>query len=132
MPFDTGEGPNQPILLNIPYALYPHSQPTKDFSVVLPRFLRYIEFAAGNRNGWLISDTKGGSYPRSFTTNVMMINGLSFASSAQTFVLEGSPKRSGPSMRQGCRGLATSSSFLIRLSQPTCVSLPLKLFLEVD
>jgi hypothetical protein len=40
MPFDAGEGPNRPILLNISYALYPPSQPTRDFSVVLPRFLR--------------------------------------------------------------------------------------------
>jgi hypothetical protein len=33
-------------------------------------------------------------------------------------------------MRQGCRGCATSSSFLIRLSQPMCVTLPPKLFLK--
>jgi hypothetical protein len=83
MPFDAREGPNQPILLNISYALFPHSQPTRDFSVVLSRFLRYSDFAAGIRYGSLISDAKGGSYLRSFTTNMMMRNGLSFASTAQ-------------------------------------------------
>ena len=61
MPFDASEGPNRPILLNLSYALFPHAQPTRDFSVVLSRFLRYSDFATGNRHGWLISDAKGGS-----------------------------------------------------------------------
>lgn len=42
MPFDAREGLNRSILLNISYALFPHSQPTRDFSVVLSRFLRWI------------------------------------------------------------------------------------------
>jgi hypothetical protein len=61
MPFDAREGPNWPILLNISFTLFPHAQPTRDFSVVLSRFLRCSDFAAGNRHGWLISDAKGGS-----------------------------------------------------------------------
>jgi hypothetical protein len=51
MPFDASEGPNRPILLNISYALFPHSQPTRDFSVVLSRCLRCSDFAIGYRHG---------------------------------------------------------------------------------
>jgi hypothetical protein len=51
MPFDAREGPNQPILLDICHALFPDSYPTRDFSVVLLRFLRWSDFAADNRHG---------------------------------------------------------------------------------
>lgn len=51
MPFDTREGPNQPVLLDICYALFPHSYPNRDFSVVLLRFLRWSDFSADNRLG---------------------------------------------------------------------------------
>lgn len=60
MPFDAREGPNRPILLNISYGLFPHSHPTRDFSVVLLRFLRCSDLAAGNRLCELIRDAKGG------------------------------------------------------------------------
>lgn len=93
MPFDATDGPNQPILLDLPFALFPHTQPTRDFSVVLSRFFRCSDFAADNRHGWPISNAKGGPYLRSFTTNVVMTNGLSFASTAQILVVEGSLKR---------------------------------------
>jgi hypothetical protein len=68
MPFDAREGPNQPILLEFSYALFPQSYPTMDFSVVLWRFLRWSGFSAGNRHGWLIRDAEGGSYLRGFIT----------------------------------------------------------------
>jgi hypothetical protein len=47
MPFDARDGPNRSILIDISYALFPHTQPTRDFSVVLTRFLRCGDFAAG-------------------------------------------------------------------------------------
>jgi hypothetical protein len=92
MPFDAREGPNQPVLLDISYAVFPYSHPNRDFSVVLLRFLRLSDFAAGNRRGWLTSDTKGGSYLRGFITyaQVMMRNGLSFVPTAtQSLIAEG-------------------------------------------
>jgi len=91
MRFDARESSNQPVLFDIAYALFPQSYPTRDFSVVLLQFLRWSDFAADNRHGWLISDAKGGSYLRGFITyaQVMMGDGLSFASTAQTLVVEG-------------------------------------------
>jgi hypothetical protein len=47
MQFDSRDEPNQPILLDISYALFPHSYPDSDFSPVLLQFLRWDEFEAG-------------------------------------------------------------------------------------
>jgi hypothetical protein len=46
MQFDAREGPNQPVLLDISYALYPSSYPTSDFSPALLQFLRWGALAA--------------------------------------------------------------------------------------
>lgn len=42
MPFDTGEGPHQPVLLGVSYALFPLSYPPSDFSPFLLQFLRWV------------------------------------------------------------------------------------------
>jgi len=42
MQFDAREGPNQPVLLDVSFALYPPEYPTSDFPPVLLRFLRWI------------------------------------------------------------------------------------------
>lgn len=42
MPFDTGEGPHQPVLLGVSYALFPQSYPPSDFSPLLLQFLRWV------------------------------------------------------------------------------------------
>lgn len=41
MQFDAKGDPNQPVILDISYALYPNSYPTSDFSPVLLQFLRW-------------------------------------------------------------------------------------------
>jgi hypothetical protein len=92
MQFDAREGPNQPVLLDVSFALYPPSYPTSDFPPVLLRFLRWGNFAtAGNRHDRLINGAKDGSYLKSFITYVqaMAKNGLFFASTTQTFLMEG-------------------------------------------
>ncbi|KAI9457638.1 hypothetical protein BJY52DRAFT_1272005 [Lactarius psammicola] len=42
MPFDTGEGSHQSVLLGVPYALFPLSYPPSDFSPFLLQFLRWV------------------------------------------------------------------------------------------
>jgi hypothetical protein len=59
MQFDAKEGPNQPVIVDISYALYPNSYHATDFSPVLLRFLRWETFAApGNRHCSLINHAK--------------------------------------------------------------------------
>lgn len=41
MQFDAREGPNQPVILDVSYTLYPNSYPASDFSPVLLRFFRW-------------------------------------------------------------------------------------------
>ncbi|KAI0288303.1 hypothetical protein BC826DRAFT_697603 [Russula brevipes] len=60
MQFDSRDEPNQPILLDISYALFPHSYPDSDFSSVLLQFLRWIvskrlhHIYAGDSERWPI------------------------------------------------------------------------------
>lgn len=42
MPFDTGKGPHQPVLLAVSYALFPLSYPLSDFSPLPLQFLRWV------------------------------------------------------------------------------------------
>jgi hypothetical protein len=89
MQFDARDGPNQPVLLDVSYALYPSSYPTSDFSLVLLRFLRWGALAAGIIvYGRLINGAKDGSYLKSIIKYAEKI-GLFFASTIRTFLREG-------------------------------------------
>ena len=81
MPFDPGEGPHQPVLLGVSYALFPISYPPSDFSPFLLQFLRcgYIVLSTLLVGG-LMKIVEGGLYHRDFTIYTRRaICGLYFA-----------------------------------------------------
>ena len=50
MQFDARGDPNQPVILDIYYALYPNSYPPSDFSPVLLQFLRWEKICNGRQS----------------------------------------------------------------------------------
>jgi hypothetical protein len=67
MPFDTGEGPHQPVLLGVSYALFPQSYPPSDFSPLLLQFLRCGSVAPSTLFVAVLTKTaEGGLCPRDF------------------------------------------------------------------
>lgn len=91
MPFDTGEGPHQPVLLGVSYALFPLSYPPSDFSPFLLQFLRCAGLAPSILSlGGLTKSAEGGLYPRGFTTYARRpISGPYFASTTRRLSMRG-------------------------------------------